>query len=136
MTDDKPRWLYRFDNCKRAFGLLCEAIEILETHEISQLERGNRSAFRIYMGIGVEGPAGFSRPSRCCARYGHPARDHSRGFCRWRHRAGRNMDARNRMSHTYNFRTFEKIVAGIRSEYLALFNQLHETLLEAAIKDG
>ena len=35
----KPRWLYRFDNYKRAFGLLREAMELIETRPLTQLER-------------------------------------------------------------------------------------------------
>lgn len=33
-----PRWLYRFDNFKRAFSLLREAINIMQERKITQLE--------------------------------------------------------------------------------------------------
>lgn len=39
------------------------------------------------------------------------------------------LDARNRMSHTYNFEVFEQVIASIRSRYLAAFDELHEFLL-------
>lgn len=35
----KPRWIYRFDNYKRAFSLLREAIEAMDSRELSQLEK-------------------------------------------------------------------------------------------------
>lgn len=30
MAKEKPLWIYRFDNNKRAFGLLREAIEVMQ----------------------------------------------------------------------------------------------------------
>ncbi|NWG70147.1 MAG: nucleotidyltransferase substrate binding protein [Parvularculaceae bacterium] len=38
-TSDKPRWIYRFDNFKRAFLLLREAIETTEARPLTQLEK-------------------------------------------------------------------------------------------------
>jgi hypothetical protein len=35
----KPRWVYRFDNYKRAFGLLREAMETADARELTQLEK-------------------------------------------------------------------------------------------------
>jgi len=43
------------------------------------------------------------------------------------------LDARNRMSHTYSFKTFETVIESINSEYLALFDQLHMTLIDKAM---
>ena len=39
MSDETPRWKYRFDNYKRAFTLLREAIESIDEKELSQLEK-------------------------------------------------------------------------------------------------
>ena len=44
MTDDAPRWLYRFDNYRRAFSLLREAIELTEEKEPTQLEKEGTSS--------------------------------------------------------------------------------------------
>lgn len=38
-TNSKPRWVYRFDNYRRAFFLLREAIETMESRELTQLEK-------------------------------------------------------------------------------------------------
>ncbi len=43
------------------------------------------------------------------------------------------LDARNRMSHTYNFDTFEQVIADIQSDYLAAFDELYEFLLTQRI---
>lgn len=39
VTDEKPRWKYRFDNYQRAFGLLREAIETMQARDLTQLEK-------------------------------------------------------------------------------------------------
>jgi hypothetical protein len=39
IDNNKPRWIYRFDNYKRAFLLLREAIEITEERELTALEK-------------------------------------------------------------------------------------------------
>ena len=36
---DQPRWVYRFDNYKRAFFLLREGMELQEKRELTQLEK-------------------------------------------------------------------------------------------------
>jgi nucleotidyltransferase substrate binding protein (TIGR01987 family) len=43
------------------------------------------------------------------------------------------LDARNRMSHTYNLETFERVIADIRTSYLAAFEELSLFLLERRI---
>lgn len=40
------------------------------------------------------------------------------------------LDARNKMSHTYNFQKFEKVIESIRSRYLAAMEDLYLVLLE------
>jgi hypothetical protein len=39
MSQDKPCWIYRFDNYQRTFLLLREAIETLDARPLSQLEK-------------------------------------------------------------------------------------------------
>ena len=140
MTDDKPRWLYRFDNYKRAFGLLREAMEIVEEREVSQLEKEGiiqrfeytwELAWKVlrdyltYQGVVID-----TATPRATIRAAFAANVITNGEV-WME----TLDARNKMSHTYDFKTFEKIIAAIQSDYLALFDQLHETLLEKAVMD-
>lgn len=44
------------------------------------------------------------------------------------------LDARNKMSHTYNFKIFEEVVKAIQSRYLDLLDGLNERLLLEVIK--
>ncbi len=40
------------------------------------------------------------------------------------------IDARNKMSHTYDFKKFEAVIEQIKETYLACFDELHGKLLE------
>ena len=40
------------------------------------------------------------------------------------------LDARNKMSHTYEFRKFESVIKQIEATYLNLFGELYEKLSE------
>lgn len=140
MTDAKPRWIYRFDNFKRAFGLLREAIEIMQARELTQLEKEGviqRFEYTWELAWKVLGdyldstgivlatvtPAGVIRAA-------YAAKIISDGDI-WM----KALDARNKMSHTYNFTTFEKIIAEIRAEYFALLDALHMTMLTKIVGD-
>ena len=39
MTQEKPRWQYRFDNYRRAFSLLREALELQQERPLSDIEK-------------------------------------------------------------------------------------------------
>jgi hypothetical protein len=39
MIPDRPRWHYRFDNYKRAFDLLSQAVAIMDERPLSPLEK-------------------------------------------------------------------------------------------------
>jgi hypothetical protein len=41
------------------------------------------------------------------------------------------LDARNRMSQTYNLKTFESVIMAIRSDYMSIFD--YETMLERVV---
>ena len=140
MTDEQPRWLYRFDNYKRAFGLLREAIEIIEERDVSQLEKEGiiqrfeytwELAWKVlrdyltYQGVVID-----TATPRATIRAAFAAHVIANGE-KWME----TLDARNKMFHTYDFKTFEKIIVAIQSDYLVLFDQLHETLLEKVMMD-
>ena len=46
------------------------------------------------------------------------------------------LDARNKMSHTYNFQKFEEVIESIRSRYLAAMEDLYLVLLEKEADTG
>ena len=138
MSDDKPRWIYRFDNYKRAFGLLREAIEIMEARELSQLEKEGiiqrfeytwELAWKVLKDyLEYQGVALHTTTPRTTIRAAFAANLIEHGD-RWMQA----LDARNRMSHTYHFKTFETIIADIQAHYLSLFDQLHLTLMEQTL---
>ena len=138
---EKPRWIYRFDNFKRAFLLLREAIEIMETRELTQLEKeGVIQRFEYTWELtwkmlkdylehaGVILPAVTPAATIKAAVAARLIGDGER----WMNA----LDARNKMSHTYNLKTFEKIIADIRSDYILLLDALHLGMLERVVDGG
>ena len=135
----KPRWIYRFDNYKRAFMLLREAIEIMEERPLSQLEKEGiiqrfeytwELAWKVikdyleYEGVTLERitPAYVLRAA-------FEANIITNGEL-WMQA----LDARNKMSHVYNIKKFEEVIEGIREHYLQLFDDLHMSLMEVSIQ--
>lgn len=140
MIDEQPRWRYRFDNYKRAFLLIREAIETAEERELTQLEKEGviqrfeytwELAWKVmkdyleYSGVILE-----TTTPRSVIRAAFSANiiEDGEGWMRA-------LDARNRMAHTYDFKSFELVIAGIQTRYLALFDQLHLFLMEKAKLD-
>lgn len=133
MTDSTPRWLYRFKNYKRAFILLREAIE--SEKKLTQLEKeGCIQRFEYAFELGwktmkdfLEGE-GVSLPVITPAtviRAAYEARLVHDGQV-WMDA----LDARNKMSHTYDFSKFEQVIADISQRYLAAMEALYMFFLE------
>ena len=133
MNKDKPRWQQRFDNYKRAYFLLQEAIETRSQTSLNQLEKE---------GI-------IQRFEYCCELAWKTIKDYLESqnivFSQITPRAvlkeaiasklisnGQNwmeaLDTRNAMSHTYDFKKFEKAIEEIAKKYLKCFSELYETL--------
>jgi nucleotidyltransferase substrate binding protein (TIGR01987 family) len=45
------------------------------------------------------------------------------------------LDDRNKMAHTYNFETFESVIASIQADYLQMFHMLYDRLLEEQMQN-
>ncbi len=139
MSTEKPRWLYRFENYKRAFGLLREAMDLSNTRDLTQLEREGviqRFEFTWELAwkllndlLAAEGVNLDTVTPRTVIRAAFSARLVADGEV-WM----KALDARNRMSHTYNFTEFEKVIAEIQATYLALFDALHFAVMERESK--
>jgi len=134
-TANPLRWKYRFDNFQRAFLLLREGIETLVERPLSQLEKEGLirrfeytwelvwKTLRDFLeaeGVQLE----TITPSQVI-RAGLNARILGDGEL-WM----RALDARNRMSHTYDLKAFEQIIQEIRSQFLGLLGSLYEFFLE------
>ncbi|MDE0679936.1 MAG: nucleotidyltransferase substrate binding protein [Gammaproteobacteria bacterium] len=137
MIDPTPRWYYRFDNYRRAFTLLREGVE-RET-PLTQLEtEGVIQRFEYTMELAWKTMKDYLESENVVLDQVTP-----RAVIRHAFEAGivqqgeiwqMALDARNRMSHTYSFETFQRVVSDIRSDYLAAFDELHEFL--AIRRDG
>ena len=131
---ERPRWEYRFDNFQRAFFLLREAIELSQERPLSNLEQeGTIQRFEYcwelawktlkdyleFQGIILE----TATPrSVIKAAFGAGVIDRGDDWMAA-------LDARNKMSHTYNFKVFEGVVKDIQARYLALMDGMHDNML-------
>ena len=133
-SPEKPRWQYRFDNFGRAFILLREGIETIEERGLSQLEQeGLIQRFEYtwelawktlkdyldFQGVVLE-----TTTPRSVIRAAFAAKIITRGSD-WMAA----LDARNKISHTYNFKVFEEVIVDIQKRYLGLFDELYDFLL-------
>jgi nucleotidyltransferase substrate binding protein (TIGR01987 family) len=138
MADDTPRWKYRFDNYKRAFTLLREGIESGDESPLSQLEKEGliqrfeytmELAWKVMKDYLLSENVVFEQVTpRAIIRKAFEAKLVSDGQT-WMDA----LDARNKMSHTYNFVEFEKVIEDIRKRYLAVMDELYAFLLEKTV---
>jgi nucleotidyltransferase substrate binding protein (TIGR01987 family) len=139
-NSDKPRWIYRFDNYKRAFLLLREAMEVLEERDLTQLEKEGviqrfeytwELAWKVLKDyLDSEGVVLDKITPASVIRAAFEAKIVTNGEA-WMAA----LDARNKMSHTYDFKKFEVVVKDIQAHYLKLFDDLHFFMLEALMKE-
>jgi nucleotidyltransferase substrate binding protein (TIGR01987 family) len=140
MIKEKPRWIYRFDNYKRAFLLLRESIEIMQARELTQLEKeGIIQRFEYTWELAWKLLKDYLESSGVVLETITPAAAIKAAFAAKLIDAGdvwmNALDARNKMSHTYDIKVFEKVIDDIRQHYLNLFDALHLSMLEKAIKE-
>jgi nucleotidyltransferase substrate binding protein (TIGR01987 family) len=138
---EKPRWMYRFDNYKRAFMLLREAIEMMEVRPLSQLEKeGVIQRFEYTWELALkmlndylsyEGKILNRITPASVIRAAFEAKIIKEGDL-WMQA----MDARNKMSHVYDVKKFEEVIAHIHSHYLQLFDDLHLSMMASTIHDN
>lgn len=138
---EKPRWIYRFDNYKRAFLLLRDAVETMQQRPLNQLEKeGMIQRFEYtwelawktlkdyleYKGVVLE----TITPSEVVkSAFAAKIIDNGKVWMAA-------LDARNLMSHTYDFQVFEETVSEIKKEYLDILGDLYMTLLEKSLENN
>jgi nucleotidyltransferase substrate binding protein (TIGR01987 family) len=129
ITNEKPRWVYRFENFTRAFNLLQEALTLKQNRELSQLEKEGivqrfeftwKLSWKVlkdyleYSGIFLE----IITPTSVI-RAAYAANLISEAEL-WM----RSLDARNKMSHVYNLKIFEQIITEIENEFSQILTEL------------
>ena len=135
MTQEKPRWVYRFDNYKHAYLLLREAIETLESRQLTQLEKeGVIQRFEYTWELAWKVLKDYLEQSGVVLDNVTPASVIKAAFAAKVIADGelwmQALDARNRMSHTYDLKVFERIIEEIRTRYLSAFEMLYSDFLK------
>ncbi len=141
MSDATRRWRYRLANYRRALALLREAMDKRNTSGLNQLETEGatrRFKFTLELAWNVmkdylehEGVRFDQVTPRAVIRKAYEANLTEHGEA-WMDA----LDARNRMSHTYNARVFEHVVGEIADRYLVVMEDLNRLLTAKEAADG
>jgi nucleotidyltransferase substrate binding protein (TIGR01987 family) len=133
-ADNKPRWVYRFDNYTRALTLLREAVDAMQARHLSDLEKqGLIQRFEFTCELAWKLLKDYLEHTAVRLETVTPAAVVKEAFAARLIENGdlwmQSLDARNRTSHIYDLKTFEKILADIAHDYLPLFDALQHKLL-------
>ena len=117
-----PRWVYRFDNFNRAFALLSEALQMMRERKISALEQeGVIQRFEYTWELTWKVLKDYLEYTGIILNTVTPAAVIKAAIAANIIKNGdvwmSALDSRNKMSHTYDFKKFEKIVISIEKEY-------------------
>jgi len=134
MTEQDIRWKQRFQNFQRAFILLREGLE-LEPESLSQLEKeGLVQRFEYTFELAwkllkdkmeFDGLVLDRISPKAVVRQAYAAK-YINDVELWLQMIG----DRNLMSHTYDFATFEKVIASVRDSYLPMLEEWYLSLME------
>ena len=133
MNSEKARWKYRFDNFKKAYFLLQEAVDKVETLDqlsqeglIQRFEFCTELAWKTIKDYLESQNMIFKQITpRSVLKEAIAVNFLSQG------QAWLNMlDTRNKMSHTYDFSDFENAIEKITQSYIFCYGKLYENLLE------
>lgn len=140
-SPERPRWHYRFDSYSRALALLREGVALADTVGLSDLEKEGlvqrfeytwELAWKLLKDyLEAEGVVLATITPRATIRAAFSAQLITDGDA-WMTA----LDARNAMSHTYDPRSFERVVGDLRSTYLGLFEALYRRLEPPAGEDA
>lgn len=131
--NQKPRWQYRFDNFKRAYFSLQEAVALRADRGLTELEKeGVIQRFEYTMDLGWKTIKDYLESQnlifdeitpRVIIKTAFETKFISQGET-WLEA----LDTRNKMSHTYNSKEFELAIKQIAEKYLDCFSELYEKL--------
>ena len=141
MNDPTPRWRYRFANYRRAVALLREAMDRKRESGLNQLEtEGAIQRFEFTMKLAWNVMKDFLEHDgvvfdqvtpRAVFRKAYEANLTGQGEV-WMDA----LDARNKMSHTYDALALEQVVEDIDTRYLAAMDDLCRFLAAKEAGDG
>ena len=135
MADGKQRWQYRFDNFKRAYILLQEALDLLHEGKLDQLSKeGMIQRFEYCTELAWKTIKDYLENQNVVFTQITPRAVLKEGIATKFLGRGDDwmslLDARNKMSHTYNVREFEIVIKEIKDRYILCFSELYEKLAE------
>lgn len=136
INDNTPRWLYRFDNFKNAYGLLRDAIILSKTRQLTMLEQeGLIQRFEYTWELAWKTLKDYLESQGVILDTITPAATIRAGFAAKIINHGdmwlQALDTRNKMLHTYSLKQFEKAILLIENDYIHLFDALNMVLLNA-----
>jgi nucleotidyltransferase substrate binding protein (TIGR01987 family) len=139
-ADNKPRWVYRFANYTRALTLLREAVDAMQARHLSDLEKqGLIQRFEFTCELAWKLLKDYLEHTAVRLETVTPAAVVKEAFAARLIDNGdlwmQSLDARNRTSHIYDLKTFEKILADIAHDYLPLFDALQRKLFPSALEE-
>ena len=139
-ADDKPRWVYRFDNYTRALTLLREGVETMQARHLTDLEKqGLIQRFEFTCELAWKLLRDYLEHAAVRLETVTPAAVVKEAFAARLIENGdlwmQSLNARNRTSHIYDLKTFEKILDDIGHDYLPLFEALQRKLLPSTLED-
>jgi len=123
-----PRWLQRLDNYKRAQAQLDEAVELMRSRELSNLEKaGVIQAFEFTWELAwnlLKDYLNWQGESEITGARDAIRESFKRGLIEDGQTWMFMLQDRNRTSHTYNESTMREILTGIESQYQPLLAEL------------
>ncbi|MFN5589537.1 MAG: nucleotidyltransferase substrate binding protein [Holosporales bacterium] len=135
MTDTTlPRWVYRFDNYRRAFGLMDEAVQAFAARPFTALEKeGIIQRFEYTWELAWKVLKDYLEHGGIVLETVTPASVIRAAFAADIIKDGQGwmdaLKARNEMAHTYDEKGSEKIVYAITAKFFPLLKAMHTTLL-------
>lgn len=138
---EKPRWQYRFDNYRRTYILLQEAVEQANETELSQLAKeGTIQRFEFCMEMAWKTMKDFLEHQGVSISQITPRSVIKEAVAGKLISDGETwmkaLDTRNKMSHSYTKEGYEAALKRICSEYIGCFSELYETLAIEYHGDG
>jgi len=135
VPDEKPRWLYRFDNFQRAYVLLREAMKQKDEKGLNQLEKeGVIQRFEYSIELAWKTLKDYLEFQNVVIPQVTPRSVIREAFAAKLINDGQvwmdALDARNKMSHTYDLAQFESVIEDIKTHYLPAMEEIYFKLLQ------
>jgi nucleotidyltransferase substrate binding protein (TIGR01987 family) len=135
-----PRWLQRFDNYKRAYAQLADAVELMRSRELSDLEKqGVIQAFEFTWELAwnvLKDYLNWQGETEITGARDAVREAFNRGLIEEGQAWMAMLQDRNRTAHTYNESTMKEILGSIEAQYIQHLSALETQFRKLADKHG